>query len=1285
MGFFKKLLKPLAAGLAFAAGGLVGLAVGFLMKPALKLLKKWLIPKVELPARKALDVQRFGSANAIPIVYGTVTVGGIITDQNVTDSPGGVLNENLHMMVVFCVGEVAAVEEVFFNGEESSTAKYAGKFTMEIKKGAPGQTGFASAVGKLNRYDATTGNFPGLCVAYITLIQDADQTVWSGIPEITARIRGRKVIDPRYGTANPFTNYPNPATCLLDYIKDPIWGAGLTDADIDIDSFIDVIEIAETLGPIKDRIYSCGVDESGNYVCTDGPVVDSTAPRYSLNIAIDTGRSVFDNMNDIANTFRGFWPDSDGRIKIASETEGDPVFFFSEENIISGSLSITQTDIADRYNRCTVRFVDNRIKPLDKEVTYPPPGSSIYTDWLAEDNGIDHELTLDAIGTTSPHEALQLAEIAVKSSRNNMQISFSAFPEATECDIGDIISIAYEDFGWTGKEFRISGITYKEDGSVDIEGVQHEDGIYPWSDTDYTDITDGSNLGDPNNPVTPSALTLTPDKTFASIGTLSWSYPNNAFVRKFLVVFFHVTGTDQFTYTEISRTETAGKDLVIPLIDIGDPGPSGYVLQLRVAAISTTGVASDFAAVQTTLNYPTAPDSLNIRTSNFEMSCAPSLGTGELEPLGTSFNIELLDKGVRVNAVRSVTFTGLRHATEYSVRAQTVNAFGASAWVTESATTTADATDIIDLIGEDLIEAIADIVLPPLIEKIDELADTFDTRQLIVEGVVDAFKDLDTDQKVIKETTTRREETREITAELTILTADFSTEQGIRNAQYTELTTAIASEEEARVTQYELLSAVVDDNTASIGTTQEALATEVLARATEVTRLDAEIDGTNGNVSALVVRVGQAEADIDGNASAIAGIRVAVAGVNSQSQAELILSATVTNASTAVARAYLGVTSTSGGVSRINGIIIDGETNRLEFRSETVLFTDTSGNPSIYFDNALSRFVFNGNIVASTITGSTLQTAESGIRTLLSPAFPIWYGTGTPGSSTPYFSCSISGQILMTAACFIRFGSTTRLQSDASNWFLQCGNGDTVEMDSNFKVRTGTDASFPFGIEIDGVTNQMFGTSFGVSALGESHGVRGSGPNVGVEGVSVSGIGVEGNGASWDFYATGTGTYGPFTGAHEALIRKSESIEPGMIVCDRELIAANGMSNTITRVEASSAAQDKSAVGVCVSRSELPLTKRPAALKSLSDDEYLALVDAYDLLKFNALGEGMMLVCNAGGNIRAGDYITSSSVVGIGGRQSDDLMHSYTVAKARQDMTFTDDQPRMIAVIYHAG
>ena len=52
----------------------------------------------------------------------------------------------------------------------------------------------------------------------------------------------------------------------------------------------------------------------------------------------------------------------------------------------------------------------------------------------------------------------------------------------------------------------------------------------------------------------------------------------------------------------------------------------------------------------------------------------------------------------------------------------------------------------------------------------------------------------------------------------------------------------------------------------------------------------------------------------------------------------------------------------------------------------------------------------------------------------------------------------------------------------------------------------------------------------------------------------------------------------------------------------------------------------------------------------------------------NALGEGGVLVTNYLGEIQNGDYITASIIAGYGALQSDDLKHSYTVAKCTQDI-----------------
>ena len=78
--------------------------------------------------------------------------------------------------------------------------------------------------------------------------------------------------------------------------------------------------------------------------------------------------------------------------------------------------------------------------------------------------------------------------------------------------------------------------------------------------------------------------------------------------------------------------------------------------------------------------------------------------------------------------------------------------------------------------------------------------------------------------------------------------------------------------------------------------------------------------------------------------------------------------------------------------------------------------------------------------------------------------------------------------------------------------------------------------------------------------------------------------------------------------------------------------------------------------------------------------------NGYKVLHINALGEGYINVCGENGNIEAGDLITTSSMPGKGMKQADDLLRNYTVAKARESVTF--DSPtdvKQIAVTYHCG
>lgn len=244
----------------------------------------------------------------------------------------------------------------------------------------------------------------------------------------------------------------------------------------------------------------------------------------------------------------------------------------------------------------------------------------------------------------------------------------------------------------------------------------------------------------------------------------------------------------------------------------------------------------------------------------------------------------------------------------------------------------------------------------------------------------------------------------------------------------------------------------------------------------------------------------------------------------------------------------------------------------------------------------------------------------------------------------------------------------------------------------------------------------------GVNNSGQStgHGVRGQStsyatwtPPTGIPGggstpvtTSTVASGLVGCASGYDFYAEGGGTnYGPFTGAHDVLVALTDVIDVGDIVIDVECVARNGLSNTIFRVARSSSPCQKAAVGVLVLYSGMLADHVPAAFmleRSVVTSDIGPSFDAvtvevispdYDAVKnlylrgaANALGEGQINVCGEGGDIAAGDWIVTSSTPGKGMRQADDLLHNYTVARARESCTFTiAGEVKTIACIYVCG
>lgn len=214
------------------------------------------------------------------------------------------------------------------------------------------------------------------------------------------------------------------------------------------------------------------------------------------------------------------------------------------------------------------------------------------------------------------------------------------------------------------------------------------------------------------------------------------------------------------------------------------------------------------------------------------------------------------------------------------------------------------------------------------------------------------------------------------------------------------------------------------------------------------------------------------------------------------------------------------------------------------------------------------------------------------------------------------------------------------------------------------------------------ITNNYEGAGVGAS-YGSGPGLAGRHPNSGSDGFV-------GTSTGYAFKAVG-GIAGPFTGGHDALLPASHPfVENGEILVDVRPLGKKGINDTITEVVRSTMPYQKGVLGVQSRRvGYISPEDPPPALTGSNNTltaEGQALIDTHRLVLVNGVGEGQIYVCGEAGNLEVGDLIVTSSMPGKGMKQADDMVRSYTVAKAREAVTFSSpDEVKLVACIYLCG
>lgn len=304
---------------------------------------------------------------------------------------------------------------------------------------------------------------------------------------------------------------------------------------------------------------------------------------------------------------------------------------------------------------------------------------------------------------------------------------------------------------------------------------------------------------------------------------------------------------------------------------------------------------------------------------------------------------------------------------------------------------------------------------------------------------------------------------------------------------------------------------------------------------------------------------------------------------------------------------------------------------------------NNSDNYGDWYPSSATAGVSATSLSVDTIIAGTIKTAASGVRIELNP------------STNAVESYSASGLIASLGANAQSLGVAL------------------VSNDGAVITKSGS------GVAALNVSGSSGLTALSVSASGG--GVAGNFQGAGTYAVLVTlsgggdyGVFAQNTSGPWAFYAGG-GAYGPFTGAHDGLIRKDTPCEPGDVLVGVRVVSKSGVSNVLMEVEPCWAAAQNMVVGVVAMR--LPIMGDTLFAAGAGTDP-LAVSEQYDRVIFNAVGEGQV---NVWGPVAAGDLLMTSNVPGRAMRQPDDIVRASTIGKAWE----SSSDFAQIACVYHCG
>lgn len=571
-------------------------------------------------AKKAADAMAGVLANKesniepIPVIYGERRVGGVRVYMT---AAGGKKNEYLYLALALCEGEVESITDIEIDNIPITDGRFTGLYSVETFTGTDSQA--ASTLLQAASVDWTSDHrLRG--VAYIAIRLKYDADAFSGVPDITAVVKGKKVYDPRT-TSTAWSD--NPALCIRDYLTNNRYGKGLPTS------------------AINETAFAQAANDLDSFTATPYVGAPSSLKLFKTNIVLDTGEEIFRNVERMLLGCRGFLPYTQGQYSLKIDQATSSILTLTTDTIIGG-LKISGSKKEDRFNRVVVKFPNPETDWQPDQAFWPDAGSTEESTYQAEDGGTLLVDEVDLDGVTNYYSARDIARILVLRSRNGLRVGLKATSEALDLTVGDVVSITHPTPGWTAKPFQVEEVSLNYDGTADLSLIEYDSAIYAYDPANEETIYPDTELPNPFTVSPPTNLQATETTVIADDGTLlpslrlTWTAADDAFVTQYEIQWQRAQALtdygsvgDEYTDSENWSSITLSPDTQLDYgsidedITTGEPdynsaftGTLQYVIQgvtpsanynIRIRSYNGLGARSSFVTLSTTPQGDTDP------------------------------------------------------------------------------------------------------------------------------------------------------------------------------------------------------------------------------------------------------------------------------------------------------------------------------------------------------------------------------------------------------------------------------------------------------------------------------------------------------------------------------------------------------------------------------------------------------------------------------------------------------------------------------------------------------